>query len=101
MVSLELPQPATEEMQHQEKVGDDKTGVNRQLNHERSQCPDRFLFHGKVSRYFAPAVSRGCVSLVPGANCIALPRFSFNVPLHLKGRRWLTLQINILRTSRE
>jgi hypothetical protein len=52
MMNFELEQPLSQEMEHQEKVGDDKERVNYELNRKSAHSLDGFLFHQKrLMRY--------------------------------------------------
>jgi hypothetical protein len=52
MMNFELEQPLSQEMEHQEKVGDDKERVDYELNRKSAHSLDGFLFHQKrLMRY--------------------------------------------------
>ena len=52
MMNFELIQPLSQEMEHQEKVGDDKKRVDYELNRKSAHSLDGFLFHQKrLMRY--------------------------------------------------
>jgi len=65
MLSFELEQPLSQQMQNQKKVGDNKNRVDHELNRKSSDCFGCFLFHqqGKVAPLSVnlPAASIGCV----------------------------------------
>lgn len=52
MITFELIQPLSQEMEHQEKVGDDKERVDYELNRKSAHSLGSFLFHQKrLMRY--------------------------------------------------
>jgi hypothetical protein len=52
MMNFELIQPLSQEMEDQEKVGDDKKRVDCQLNRKSAHSLDGYLYHQKrLMRY--------------------------------------------------
>src|SRR5581483_7001985 len=101
MMNFESVQPCSEQMQHQEKVGDDKKRVDRQLNGKSSHGRGDFLFHPKWLIYYPLTCQRYLVVACNHVKAqIVLHRERFFLAFHftLREKPWPMQRTNTPKT---
>jgi len=89
MMSFELVQPLSQQMQNQKKVGDNKNCVDHELNRKSSDCFGCFLFHqkGGLIRYLLTCKQHLAVACNNVRGQIILRRERFLLTFHFTLRK--------------